>query len=354
MRPLRKLWPALEALPGLAAVTEEWRERLGEDFEAGQELLRLTNRRAEAYPCPSPGGIGCSRSIVDHGNGRIVAVCGDQPKRCDRLTLNKRDIAIYELDTRKLGTAIAVAFGIDPGFNEITGLQQTYRVGDYHPQAGKRFPLFLTFQTDPASLRDVATRLCATTDTAFILVIPTTQFSDLAMMDLLGRQKARGMALADLFENDGAGKLVATEAAKTLLAEFHSEVMPEEEVGQLNQFPTPPEARWEDISIEFIAEEVANIRCKGITRRVEPEHLGVKSRKNGKPTLQWTLLQSFARCNGSISWNDSDAKDRVKHQKLKLSKKLNAYFGIEDAPINWHRDERDYRTRFSICWPNHS
>ncbi len=352
MRPLCKLWPALEALPGLAAVTEEWKDRLGEDFDASRELLRLTNRRAEAYPCPSPGGVGCPRQIVDHGNGKIVAVCGDQPKRCDKLVLTKQDIAIYELDTRKLGAAIAVAFGIDPDFNEIAGFQQTYRVGDYHPQAGKRFPLFLTIQSDPASFRDVATRLCSTTRTAFILVGPTTTFSDLATTDLLGRQQARSAALADLFEIDDVGKLVATEAARSLLADFYSAVMPEEEGGRLNQFPTPPEARWEDIAIEFTAEEVANIRCKGITHRVEPEHLDMKSRKNGKPTLQWTLLQSFARCNGSISWNDPDAKDRVKHQKLKLSKKLNAYFGIEDAPINWHRGERDYRTRFSICWPN--
>lgn len=354
MRPLCKLWPALEALPGLAAVTEEWKDRFGEDFDAGREFLRLTNRRAEAYPCPSPGGVGCPRSIVDHGKGMFAAVCGDQPKRCDKLILTKQDIAIYELDTRKLGTAIAVAFGIDPAFNEVTGFQQTFRVGDYYPQAGKRFPLFLTIQTDPASLHDVAMRLCSTTRTAFILVVPTTTFSDLAITDLLGRQQARIPALADLFEIDSTGKLVATEVARTLLAEFHSAVMPEEDGEQLNQFPTPPGARWEDVAIEFTAEEVANIRCKGITHRVEPEHLDMKSRKNGRPTLQWTLLQSFARCNGSISWNDPDAKDRVKHQKLKLSKKLMAYFGIEDAPINWHRDERDYRTRFSICWPNHS
>lgn len=352
-KPLRQFWPALETLPGLAAVAEERRNRLGGDYEVGRKLLRVTNRRAEAYPCPSPGGIGCSRSIVDHGNGKIVAVCGDHPKRCDRLVLTKRDIAVYEIDTRKLCAAIAAAFGIDPAFDEVTGFQQTYRIGDYHPLAGKRFPLFLSIQTDPASLRDVATRLCTTTATAFILVIPTTQFSDLAVADLLGRQQARLTALVDLFESDGEGNLVATEAAKSLLADFHAVVMPEEEGGQLNQFPTPPETRWEDISIEFTAKEVANIRCKGITRRVEPEHLDMKSRKSGKPKLQWTLLQSFARCNGAISWNDPDAKDRVKHQKLELSKKLRVYFGIEEAPIDWHSDDGEYRTKFTICWPNY-
>ena len=155
--------------------------------------------------------------------------------------------------------------------------------------------------------------------------------------------------MSDLFENDGAGELVATDAARTLLAEFHAAVMPEAELGQPNRFPTPPGTRWEDISIEFTAEEVANIRCRGsITRRVEPEHLAMKNRKNGRPTLQWTLLRSLARSKGAIPWNDHDADVGIKQQKRQLSKKLMAYFGIEEPPIDWHYDDNEYRTRFSI------
>ena len=156
--------------------------------------------------------------------------------------------------------------------------------------------------------------------------------------------------MSDLFENDGAGELVATDAARTLLAEFHAAVMPAADEGQPNRFPTPPGTRWEDISIEFTAEEVATIRCRGgITRRVEPEHLDMKNRKNGRPMLQWTLLRSLARGNGAISWNDPMMPSaRIKQQKRQLSKKLMAYFGIEEAPIDWHYDDNEYRTRFSI------
>ena len=273
--PLRQLWPALETLPGLAAVAEEWRSRLGEDYEAGRGLLRVTNRRAEAYPCPSPGGIGCPRQILDHGNGRFVAVCGDQPKRCDRLVLTRQDIAIHELDTRRLCALVVGAFGIDPAFEEIAGLCQTWWAGDYHPQAGRRFPLFLAIQSDAASSRDAATQLCTATEAPFILTVPTVWICDLSVLDLLGRQQSRLAALSDLFENDGAGELVATDAARTLLAEFHAAVMPEADEGQPNRFPTPPGTGWEDISIEFTAEEVATIRCRGsITRRVEPDGNG--------------------------------------------------------------------------------
>ena len=74
----------------------------------------------------------------------------------------------------------------------------------------------------------------------------------------------------------------------------------------------------------------------------------MKNRKNGRPTLQWTLLRSLARSHGAISWNDHDADARIKQQKRQLSKKLMAYFGIEEPPIDWQYDDHEYRTRFSI------
>jgi len=348
MRRLRRLWPALEALPGLAAITQEWKDRLGEDFGAGRELLRLTNRRAEAYPCPSPGGVGCPRRIVDHGNGRFVAVCNDHPKRCDRLVLTRQDIAVHELDARRLCVPIAMAFGVDPAFDEIAGLRHTYRVGDYHPVAGKRFPIYLTIQTDRASLRDVAARLCAVTEVAFILLIPTPQFIDVAMTDLLARRKARIVALTDLFEKDGSGRPAANNAARALLAEFHETVMPARKAGPLARFPTPPGTKWEDIVLEFRAEEVIIANCMGITRRVEPEDMGMKSAKNGRPTLQWTTLQAMARSGGRLECRDPKAYDRIKSHKYQLSKKLRAFFQIEDDPIVWDPAESNWKARFTI------
>lgn len=259
MPPLRRLWPALEALPGLAAVGQEWRDRFGDDFDAGQELLRLTNRRAESYPCPSPGGVGCPRRVVDHGNGMFVAVCGDQPTRCEKLVLTKQDIAVHELDARKLCVAVAVAFNVDPDFDHIAGLRQTYRVGYYHPQAGKRFPIYLTIQTDSASLRDVAAQLCAVTEPAFILLVPTLQLVDVALTDLLARRRARFVALADLFEMGQSGKLATNDAARALLAEFHDAVMPQKGAGPSVTFPTPAGAIWSELAVLVVCCELFSV-----------------------------------------------------------------------------------------------
>lgn len=314
----------------------------------GQDLLRVTNRRAEAYPCPSPGGVGCSRSIVDHGNGKIVAVCRDQPKRCDRLVLTRQDIAVYELDARKLCAAIATAFGIDPAFDEIAGFQQTYRVGDYHPLAGKRFPLFLTIQTDPASFRDVATRLCTTTATAFILVVPTTQFSDLAVADLLGRQQARLTALVDLFEGDGEGNLVATESARTLLAEFHEAVMPEPDGPMMARFPTPPDARWGDVTIKFVDGHTVSIRCKSEAGTFNYTQMGMVDGRNANPNVQWQFLQDLAEGRGSMSSTSGLANQKNVKRKQTLNERLGAFFSIDGEAITWDADAGEYRCRFQL------
>lgn len=348
MRPLRRLWPALEGLPGLAAVQEEWKNRLGDDYEAGRDLLRVTNRRAEAYPCSSPGGVGCSRGIVDHGNGKIVAVCGDQPKRCDRLILTKQDIAVHELDTRKLCTAISAVFGVDPAFEEIAGFQQTYRIGDYHPLAGKRFPLFLSIPTDSASLRDAATRLCATAATAFILVVPTARFSDLAVTDLLGKRQARLAMLVDVFEDDGGGNLVATEAANSLLAEFREDVVPTQGGPTVERFPTPSDAQWSDVAIQFVDGHTVSIRCKSKSGTFNYTQMGMVDRRNGNPDVQWQFLSDLADGRGSMSSISGLADRKNVKRKQTLNERLGVFFGIEGEAVTWEADASEYRCRFQL------
>lgn len=349
MRPLRRLWPALEALPGLAAVTEEWKDRFGDDFDAGRELLRLTNRRAEAYPCPSPGGFGCPRRVVDHGNGKLVAVCGDRPKRCDKLMLTKQDIAIHEVDVRKLCAGAAVAFGIEPTFDEISDLCHTYRVGDYHPEAGKRFPIFLTIQTDRASLRDVAARLCAATEPAFILLVPTPRLIDMAMTELLGRQEARFVALVDIFEKAENSALRANDAAGQIVSDFHETVLPKEKAGSPEHFPTPPDATWGDVIIEFVDGHTVSARCKDVSGVFNYTQVGMADRWNGDPDVQWRFLSELADGHGQLDWGASAARPENKKRKQTLNQRLSAFFGIEGEPITWDKQAKNYSCRFQLA-----
>jgi hypothetical protein len=110
----------------------------------------------------------------------------------------------------------------------------------------------------------------------------------------------------------------------------------------------PADARWEELTFDFVADEVINVRFRGDTRRFEPEHLGMKNQKNGRPTLQWTLLQQMAVGGGQVAWTDRAATDRIKKQKQALSDRLTAAFGIEKDPIDWSDESGAYVARFVL------
>ena len=111
-------------------------------------------------------------------------------------------------------------------------------------------------------------------------------------------------------------------------------------------WPIPPDARWEEIGIRFIAGEVVNVTFRGETRRFEPEAFGLKNAKNGKPTAAWIYLRTFALARGRLPVRHANGKETSKHQKQKqsLSKALRAAFGIADEPIPTVNGE--YTARF--------
>ena len=110
----------------------------------------------------------------------------------------------------------------------------------------------------------------------------------------------------------------------------------------------PPDARWEEMVFEFTGPEALNIRFRGDTRLFDPQLLGMKRKRTGKPTSQWRALQGFAENDGEMSWSSPGAHPKVKKQKQLLSDKLVLAFGIADDPIEWDRRANAYRTKFKI------
>ena len=108
----------------------------------------------------------------------------------------------------------------------------------------------------------------------------------------------------------------------------------------------PADARWEDLTFDFTADEVVNVRFGKETRRFEPEQFGLKNKKNGRPTSGWILLRSMARQGGSLTWKDRTASAKIKKQKQLLSSSLQKLFGINGDPIP--SATKGYQARFTI------
>src|SRR4051794_33672015 len=106
-RPLL-LWPALEGIPGPAAVAAQWQELLGGEYDFLKPYLRPGVKLATSYPRRGNGYHGLPFQVVEHGPGDYVGVC---PATGDRITLEKKDLVIYELNLPKLARGLAKALG---------------------------------------------------------------------------------------------------------------------------------------------------------------------------------------------------------------------------------------------------
>jgi len=105
---MSRMRQSLESIPDQCAVLAEWSEWLGNDTATFRTaFLRKTGQDASSYPCPRE--CGCAHRVVKHDDGSIVAVCDCDPHRCDDITLDAADLAVYELNWQKLGRALTAA-----------------------------------------------------------------------------------------------------------------------------------------------------------------------------------------------------------------------------------------------------
>lgn len=345
-RPTR-LWQTLEALPGLAAPTSEWRDRLGAEFDQIGKLLKPTGELADSVDCPSPGGVGCPRRVVDHGGGRLVAVCGDSPRNCDDLPLTRTDIVIQRIDEAVLCQGIAGALGLSSPAAIGTGQPGIMHVGDFEPVAGRRFPVYLALQLEQEALEPLANRLWGVANTSFILLTPTRRSVDMGLAEKMAGWKSRAAVLADLLDRNGA-TFAATEAARSLLADFRAAVLPADETKAGIRFPTPAGATWGDITIKFLDGHRVSIRCKTESGVFNFTEMGFSGRKNAEPNLQWQLLQALALEHGQIGWKSGSADPKNKKRKQTLNERLGAFFGIEGEAIAWDKEAGVYRCIFTL------
>lgn len=204
MQPLDRLWFCLESIPGLCLLRSDWGGRLGHELPAAESFLRPTDHTSQTFPCPDPGG-DCARRVVVHGTGEIVAVCGDSPRRCERVVLTENDVLLYRFDVQALCRELARLLEIQPRFEAVTGAGATWVVGVRSPDRGDDFLVYLTIPLEPEDLRQAASRLVGTSPERFLLLAPTEENRDLTTRELLRSHGSRFDTLKALVASDDAG-----------------------------------------------------------------------------------------------------------------------------------------------------
>lgn len=341
-----RFWKSLDEVPGGETDARAWAARLREEWPAVAPLLRRTGALATSIACPSPGGPGCPRRVVRHDDGYIRAVCGESPKVCSDLDLTRDDIAIVGLDRPKLIRAITGALSLSEG-PAASGLGPVIEIGTHDVHAGRGFPVFLAVPgpwfgdgIEPfAELEAVSG--------AKVLLTPTRSSLGPAAARYLDTLGVTRLALSDVLVADDRHRLVAVQPVEVLFAGLRAAVAGASDAADPDLvWPLPPNARWEEITIIFVADEVINVTFRAQTRRFEPDQLGMKDARSGKPKRQWTYMKALARSGGVLPVDPPRGVKGHQKQKQELSGALRECFGIPDEPIPV--DSRDYRARFVI------
>ena len=354
MRRLSRLWSGLEALPGLAGVLAEWRDVWGQDFDVGRAFLRPAGQLARAYPCPDPGGDGCPRRVVTHGDDDIVAVCGQTPKRCKTLTLTRADVVVYELNWKGLCFAVSGALGIAPLSRPARVSPGTVRIG-HHPLAtGNQGSVYLTIQHEVSAFSEAAGRLLARNELPFILLTPTAELCVGEGQGFLSRSDALMLSLDQALALDETGALRATESARGSLASFAAEATGRGSSARVTSRVRPvrlPEgALWENLRLTISGRRLTFLAVGEYGERDLTTAGFEDQRQRGNPNYVWELLRLFGKYGGRLPANAVDARRQrnLKQSISRLRACLRALFPTLPGKSIVKRAGETYHTVFRI------
>ena len=114
------------------------------------------------------------------------------------------------------------------------------------------------------------------------------------------------------------------------------------------RFPTPPGARWEEVTIRFITQHQVHVRVRGEAGAYEHTQMGMASKRNDQPTKQWELLQLFAEHRGEITWESPGADRKNAHRRLALARQLRDSLASTAIRSTSCLGGRGWRTRFTV------
>lgn len=176
---LTPFWEALETNFPLTGLRASLAEKIGTELSVlleGSGILSFIGQ-AETYPCPTPGGSDCPRQIVRHSDGRITAVCGNDPPECNDVELTSKDIEMLGVEPERLCETLRGPLLFGGKAERVQDLHHVYRAGTFIPQPGTRQAIYFAARCsakDYSSVLDVLRARHGLEGLAFL--IPTDRF----------------------------------------------------------------------------------------------------------------------------------------------------------------------------------
>jgi len=347
-------WRTIERVPGHATDTRDWKVDLTDCWTQVERYLAETSKYAERIDCPWPGGEHCPRHVVRHAGGSVRAICSDPGRLCENLDIGPDDIRIRELDRCRLFADIATVLGLvapaKPSRRAVL-----LHIGDHAIAAGRSFPVFAALASPRAPLGRADVLDLDRRNLPFVLVVTSLGAIDPDVPAFLAARQGRVLTCAECLDFALAPRKGFV-AAMPLVDLFAPEIAALTDAGDVVQRPVlilPSNARWSDLRFAFREEAVLNVSYRGQTpARLEPDQIGMRDERNGKPNRQWRLLLICAVLGGALprSFPISTIKGRrpasdvvrilgqfqrgYEKQRQLLAAALRDRFGIDEDPFS--------------------
>ena len=345
---LSRFWTSLDQLPARSASQYEWGLLLREEWPAAASMLRNTGKHVDVVPCPSPGGENCPRRLWRKTDGSYRAECQEVPSVCESVELKAADITVLMLDMLKFASALVKALNLTAPVRK-PGDETVMLIGHRMISAGRGIPVFMAVldQSKVCSI-EIFKEIADASKPALLLVPTSATLSD-EQKRYLDKYGACVRTFEECIEFDSSTGFVATGVAAdclTRLVEQFDQATAKKQSGP--RLSLPADAKWEELTFEFVAEETVQVKFRGQTTPMEPDDFGMKDRRTKKPIGAWAILRSIPSKGGRLSSTTTAGAEKLKKHKQVLKGALQATFGIAGDPFRWDRKERAYYPRFVI------
>ncbi|KKR04382.1 MAG: hypothetical protein UT30_C0008G0004 [Candidatus Uhrbacteria bacterium GW2011_GWF2_39_13] len=333
----------LEELEDFRAPLIDWKDAMYGKHDISDfrhAFLSSTDEYAKAIRCPTQCDSPCPMRI-QHKEKSIEAVCGENIS--NNQPLSEQDILIYRLNVSKLHKIIAMTFGINLNENNLND-KRRYYLGEYTPFAGINYPVYMSYCNFRASMSGMVKYLCSGHHGKFILFSTSRRFLTPETELLLKKREIVFVSLEDELLIDRRCNVSLRRGQEKIFASLLN--MPETKTVEF--FPTPLNAKWEDLNIHFINEHTVTVQILETKASLNYFEMGMASSLNKGPVDRWTFMLNLAENYGVYGWDGLQASPAIKKQKQLLCENLVKFFRIEGEPIYWDEGRKAYIARFQI------